>query len=132
MTQNPGAVEDKINAITSGWAENASDATFYGRALMQFKAKAKPSLDARATIADLELQLAAARVTRDKADAATLEAVSNVVNSVKADVKHGEDGALYASFGYVRKSNRKSGLTRHVPLPAKPALVTPVILKAAA
>jgi hypothetical protein len=96
--------------------------------LAQFKAKVKPSLDARATIADLELQLAAARVARANADAASIGTVLSVVNSVRGDTKQGEDSALYASFGYVRKSERKSGLTRIVTLPEEPAkasLATP-------
>jgi hypothetical protein len=97
----------------------------------QFKAKVKSSLDARDLIADLELQLAAARVARANADAANLETVLQVVNSVKGDSKHGEDGALYASFGYIRKSDRKSGLTRNVTQPAN-AITTPVTLKVAA
>ena len=91
----------------------------------------KPSLDARATIADLERQLAAARVARDNADAATIETVSGVVHSVKGDPKFGENSALYASFGYVRKMDRKSGLKRKVAPSAQPA-VAPTVLTAAA
>ena len=55
--------------------------------------------------------------------------ILNVVNSVKGDPHHGENSALYASFGYVRKSERKSGLTRIVTVPAQ---VPPVELKVAA
>ena len=51
----------------------------------------------------------------------------NVVNSVKGDPTHGENGALYASFGNVRKDDRKSGLTR-----ATNVVPAPTELKAAA
>ena len=37
---------------------------------------------------------------------------ANVVNSAKGDANYGENSALYASFGYIRKDDCKSGLTR--------------------
>ena len=50
------------------------------------------------------------------------EIADNVVNSVKDDPGFGENSALYASFGYIRKADRKSGLirvaTNVVPAPA--------------
>jgi hypothetical protein len=36
----------------------------------------------------------------------------HVVNGVLADPTEGPDSALYAAFGYTRKSDRKTGLTR--------------------
>jgi len=134
MASHPGAIEEKINAVTAGWTENASGATFGNLTVAQFKLTVKPSVDARATIADLELQLAAARVARDNADVATLAAILNVVSSVKGDPHYGENSALYSSFGYVRKSERKSGLTRGTQPAQQPAepKVSPVELKVAA
>ena len=35
-----------------------------------------------------------------------------VVSAVKGDPAHGEDSDLYQTMGYVRKSARKTGLTR--------------------
>jgi hypothetical protein len=51
---------------------------------------------------------------------------------VKGHPEFGENSALYASFGYVRKNDRKSGLKRVVPLPPQPALAPTVVLPAAA
>lgn len=85
------------------------------------------SLDARDEVSSLELKLNAARVDRDNADALTDEITNNVVNSVKGDPAQGENSALYASFGYIRKVDRKSGLTR-----ATNVLPVPTELKAAA
>jgi hypothetical protein len=51
-------------------------------------------------------------VERNNADVVSSALTDNVVNSVKGDPNHGENGPLYASFGYVRKDDRKSGLTR--------------------
>ena len=35
-----------------------------------------------------------------------------MVNAVKGDPDEGEDGELYEAMGYVRKSERRSGLSR--------------------
>ena len=49
------------------------------------------------------------RVDGDKASAA---AIHLVVNAVKGDPKHSDDRKLYEAMGYVRRSERKSGLKR--------------------
>ncbi|HTD66534.1 MAG TPA: hypothetical protein VK846_08405 [Candidatus Limnocylindria bacterium] len=112
MASYPKAIGDHINAVIAGWEEHATDATFGGLTLTQFKAKMKPSLDARDEVSSLELKLAAARVDRNNADLVSEEITNNVVNSAKGDPSYGENSALYASFGYIRKDDRKSGLTR--------------------
>ena len=112
MASNPKATGDHINAVIAGWEEHAADASFGGLTLAQFKAKVKPSLDARAEIENLDRQLAGFRVDRDNADVVSEEIAASVVNSVKGDPSFGENSALYASFGYIRKDDRKSGLTR--------------------
>jgi hypothetical protein len=80
--------------------------------LDQFNAKTGPSLATRATIDRLENELIAAQNQRDDADRATLDALKLVVNAVKGDPDEGEDGELYEAMGYVRTSERKSGLSR--------------------
>lgn len=109
---NPKSIGNRINAVIGGWEEHSPEATFAGLTLAQFKAKVKPSLDARAAVEDLDRKLDGARVDRDNADVASEEFVSNVVNSVKGDPAFGENSALYASFGYIRKDDRRSGLSR--------------------
>ena len=80
--------------------------------LDQFNEKTAPSLTARATIARLENELIAAQNQRDDADQVTIETLKLVVNAVKGDIDEGEDGELYEAMGYVRTSERKSGLAR--------------------
>ena len=82
----------------------------------------KPSLDARERISELERQLDAERIVRDNADVVSVEATLSVVSSVKGASGYGEDSVLYASFGYVRKSDRKSGLTRAAANASQPAV----------
>ena len=112
MPPNPSEGEDQIQTVTDAWAEIAPLATFGGLTLDQFKTKVKPSLEARATIKQLDIQRKETQIERKLADVTSLEIVQNVVNSVKGDSKFGENSALYAAFGYVRKSDRKSGFTR--------------------
>jgi hypothetical protein len=80
--------------------------------LAQFKAALQPSMDARQTLANLKEQTDAAEVTRDTADAVSLKKHQQAVNGVLADPNFGDDSALYEAMGYVRKSKRKTGLTR--------------------
>ena len=54
-------------------------------------------------------------VERNNADVVSGEIATKVVNSVKGDPACGETSALYASFGCIRKDDRKSGLTRDGP-----------------
>lgn len=125
---NPKIAGDHLEAVIAGWEEHAADASFSGLTLAQFKTKVKPSLDTRTVIEDLDRQLDGARVDRKNADVVSEEIAAKVVSSVKGDTNFGENSALYASFGYIRKGDRKSGLTR-VPSNVVPV---PVAFKVAA
>jgi hypothetical protein len=112
MPTAPKQIEADINSITKGWEELAADKSFGGMTLAQYKAKVKASLDARGTIRSLDTQMTAAIDARDDADGESSKANQLVVNGVKGDPAFGEDSDLYEAMGYVRKSERKSGLTR--------------------
>ena len=51
-------------------------------------------------------------INRDNADTVTMQMCDAIVKAVIADAEFGDDSALYEALGYVRKSARKSGLTR--------------------
>ncbi|MEN9575804.1 MAG: hypothetical protein RL514_3659, partial [Verrucomicrobiota bacterium] len=72
----------------------------------------KPSADARTEIERLDKLMSAAINRRDDADKVSHEANQKVVNGVKGDPNFGDDCDLYEAMGYVRKSERKSGLSR--------------------
>ncbi len=96
----------------SAWETLRADKSFARMTLTQFKNKVKPSFDTRNDIVNLQKQMTAAINARDDADVETSKATALVVNSVKGDPEEGEDGELYEAMGYVRKSERKSGLGR--------------------
>jgi hypothetical protein len=121
MPTHPKATEEKLLLAISAWETLRPAKSFSGMTLAQFKAKVQPSLDARASIATLENQLIAAKDQREAADNAALAATLLAVNAIKGDPDEGENGELYEAMGYVRKSERKSGLHRT----AKPTVASP-------
>lgn len=119
--KNPKDNGEKIAAVLQAWKDLRPDKSFAGMTLAQFTAKVQPSLDARAQIDTLNNQLTAAADQRDDADVESLKQVLLVVNAVKGDPAEGEDGELYEAMGYVRKSERKSGLTQKAKTTPAPA-----------
>lgn len=108
----PKKAETRIRKALSAWETLRPAKSFAGMDLDGFKAKIQPSLEIRDQIASLESQLIAAKNRRDEADKTALATIQIVVNSVKGDPEEGEDGDLYEAMGYIRKSERKSGLRR--------------------
>jgi hypothetical protein len=118
---SPKDIELKIERILNAWQTLAPTKSFGGMTLTQFQSAAQPTQDTRQRIEELEDQLRQAIDQRDAADAAVLAKVQLVVAGVIADPTEGPDSTLYEAFGYTRKSERKSGLTRKrtPPTPAK-------------
>ena len=109
---NPKKVIEKLESTLNAFEEIAPNETFGGMSTVEFSAQVQQSRDVRAKIDDLEDQLADLKVKRDTVDAANLEKVQLIVNGVIGNPDFGPDSALYEAMGYIRKSNRKSGLTR--------------------
>lgn len=112
MAVNSKLIEGKLDAVQAAWETLRPTKSFGSMTLAQFKAAVKPSRDARQKIADLQTQLQAAIDERGMADEATQRAISLAVNGVRADPAEGADGELYGAMGYVRTSEKKTGLTR--------------------
>ena len=112
MPDSPKAIETKINDVAGAWKKLRPAKKFSGMTYEEFMAAVKPSFDHRARLKELETEMIAEADLRDDADAVSLEQVKLVVNSVKGDKEEGEDGELYEAMGYVRASERKSGLTK--------------------
>ena len=112
MPLAPKEAYDRITIASNAWENLRATKTFAGMTLAKFQSLIAPSLTARATIARLENELIAAQNLRDNSDKISLEALQLLVNAVKGDPAEGEDGELYEAMGYVRKSERKTGLHR--------------------
>ena len=120
MAKSPKQVDAETQLVLKAWEEKAKTKTFGGMTLDQYKARIKPSYDARGLIKSLDVQMTTAIADREDADVETLAANQDVVKGVVGDKEFGEDSALYEAMGYVRKSERKSGLSRkQTPPPAE-------------
>lgn len=102
----------KLETILNAFEHIAPNETFGGITAPQFSAAVQESYNVREEIADLENQLATLKVKRTNIDAANLKKAELVVNGVIGNENFGSDSAIYEEMGYIRKSNRKSGLTR--------------------
>lgn len=112
VATNPNKTEAKLDKVINAWTNIASDKMFGGMTLAQFKTACKPSLDARDELAKLDALYTQWQNRRDNADTLTADFIQKVVNGVKGDPTYGDDCDLYEAMGYIRKSERKSGLTK--------------------
>ena len=112
MPSNPQSIADSTNTIINAWTTLAPAASFGGMTLAQYKAKVQPSFDARTQLDTIEAQKTAALDTRDDADGVTSDTNQKVIKGVVGDPNYGDDSNLYEAMGYVRKSERQSGLTK--------------------
>ena len=112
MPLSPKYSKEKLDRIISAWTTLAPSKSFGGMTLLEFSVFVNDAMDARNTISQLEDQLKQAIAARDAADAEAWEKAQFAVAGVVADQTEGDDSALYEAMGYVRKSNRSSGLTR--------------------
>jgi hypothetical protein len=103
---------DRIQTFLAAWRELAPTATFAGMTLAEFEVAVSAPLTLRTDIVALEKQLEGKRTAKSDADLAANEVLDLVVNSMRGTPGFGQDSALYRACGYVRKSERKSGLTR--------------------
>lgn len=103
---------DRIGDFRAAWRELAPAAKFAEMTLAEFEAAVTPPEALRAEIKALEKQLEGKKTARSDADKAVGNLLELVINSVRGTPGFGRDSDLYRACGYVRKSERKSGLSR--------------------
>lgn len=122
MGTSPKSKMDRITTTSTAWKTHRPDKMIAGMTLEQFNAGTAPSITARANIAAFESSLKAEISLREMADDKSADLIDAVVKAVVADPEEGEDGEFYEALGYVRASERKSGLHRKTkPDDTKPA-----------
>lgn len=112
MINAPKSIEERYNRFLNALKTLAPTKTFAGYTVAELQAQAGDSDSPRNALITLEENKRQAIVTRDNADAVTMQMCDEIVKAVIADKEYGDDSALYEALGYVRKSDRKSGLTR--------------------
>ena len=102
----------RVDNVTQAWSKLRPGKSFAGLTNEQYLVAIKPSHDIRAEIAEAELRLQSALARRVTIDETSLKVAQRVVNAVKADPEEGDDGELYVAMGFVRRRDRKTGLTQ--------------------
>ncbi|MGH9946782.1 MAG: hypothetical protein ACRD6X_06265 [Pyrinomonadaceae bacterium] len=111
------AVKEKCNVMNDAWVEGAKAVDFNGISQTAFLADIDAAVADDAAIADLESELKMKRDVRDDKYVALNDKRSKVGMGVAGDPAYGNDSPLYGAMGFVRKSEKKSGLTRKTKSP---------------
>ena len=119
MADTPREYETKYDRFLNALTTLAPDKVFGGVALPAFETQTGKSDAPRRRIETKYDEIRQEEVERDSEDVVTMRMCEMIKNGVIADPEFGDDSALYEALGYVRKSNRKSGLTRKRVEPAK-------------
>jgi hypothetical protein len=112
MAGSPKDNEEKLRRILTAWKTLASDTSFGGMTVEQFEAAIAPSFTTRQQLDDLDNQRTHLINSRVDADEASLVKAAAAVAGMNADPGFGPNSSLIEACGYVRQSERKSGLTR--------------------
>lgn len=123
MAKSLVQVMDRIQLFQAVWLELAPEETFAGMTLAEFEAAISPPASIRASILSIEKRLEGKKTERAEADLEAMALLDLVVNSVRGTPGFGANSALYRALGYVRKSERKSGMTRK----SKASTVNPTV-----
>ncbi len=105
-------VVDRIREVSAAWRALAPDSKFAEMTLAEFEAAVAPPETLRAEIKALEKQLEGKKTARSDADKAAGAILELVIDSLRGTPGFGRNSDLYRACGYVRKSERKSGLSR--------------------
>ena len=110
--KSPKQNEKKMMDVLIAWRTLAPEKMFGGMTLAQYEAQVNKSLAPRQRLLEIADEKIEQQALRESEDVITLKKVELVVAGIIADEEFGSDSALYEASGYVRKSERKSGLTR--------------------
>lgn len=109
---NNAKVKEQCNTMNDAWAEGAPSVVFNGIEQARFQAAIEAAAADDAAIADLEAEIKMRRDVRDDKYKALDQQRSKVGMGVAGSPDFGNDSPLYGAMGFVRKSEKKSGLTR--------------------
>ena len=109
---NNKEVKAQCRQMNDAWVEGAPDVDFNGISQQEFAADLADAENDDAEIADMEAKLQMRRDVRDGKYFSINQKRSRVGQGVAGNPAYGDDSPLYGGMGFVRKSDRASGLTR--------------------
>jgi hypothetical protein len=114
---NVKEIRERVAKMNDGWAEGAPTVDFNGVGQSEFTADIAEAAAADRELADIETQKTM-KIVQIETLYSNLNAKSvRVANGVRGHKDFGTDSPLYGAMGFVRDSERASGLTRK---PKKP------------
>ena len=105
-------LDERSKLIQAGLKTYAPTKTFGGVTEPVYSAKRQSVATKRAELQDAKDEVERLRIELQNEELDLWDVSGKVINGVIGDVEFGPDSALYGSFGLVRTSERKSGLTR--------------------
>jgi hypothetical protein len=122
-TSKPSLTE-KITLLKSAWNSLAPDTKFGNMTLAEYGVAANAYVGAQAAVELGKVNRAAAVVTKDTADAATLLVLNQTVASIKGEPTFGPDSGLYRACGYIPNSERSAPtpIVAGAPVTKKPSM----------
>lgn len=112
MPKSPKENEAKYTRFLEALTTHAPDKTFGGITLAEFAAQVERSNAPRRKLVKLADEKVSEETNRDNEDINTMKMCEKIKNGIIDSEEFGDDSALYESCGFVRKSERKTGLTR--------------------
>ena len=105
-------IRERAVKMDVAWEEGAASVDFGGVKRSEFEAKMAAGAAVETAIDDLEAQIKMKIAERDEIYSDIDDDSVKVRNGVVADPNFGDDSPLYGAMGFIRKSERASGLTR--------------------
>ncbi|HRH41064.1 MAG TPA: hypothetical protein PKY82_05420 [Pyrinomonadaceae bacterium] len=101
-----------LSTVLEAVRELAPEKVFGGIPLADYDSIVQEAVDVRTEHVNAEINVSNLANKRDNIDERALKMRELIVNGIIGDPEFGPDSTLYERCGYIRKSNRKSGLTR--------------------
>lgn len=108
----PKKAIESLETVEDALGELAPGEKFGEIVFADYQAQVQKSRVVRQEMIDLENQLTNKANERDTTDTEGLRMRELIVNGVIGNPSFGPDSSLYEAMGFIRKSERKSGLTR--------------------
>ncbi|HQU82263.1 MAG TPA: hypothetical protein PKY59_04020 [Pyrinomonadaceae bacterium] len=112
---SPKAARERGDRFINSWAENSPDHKWADMTLPQFRDKQAAIEAVEDQISASEAHTKSLKIQRDNMNKSFMEDCDYVAKDVEGDREFGPDSALYSGFGYIRKSERRSGRRRSAP-----------------
>lgn len=105
----PKAARERGERFVNSWTENSPAVRWADMTLTDFKAKKTAIEDVEDQIEASKAHTKALTIQRDDMNKAFMVDCDYVAKDVEGNREYGPDSALYAGFGYIRKSERRRG-----------------------